>query len=279
MEKIKSKKISSSNNKNNKLSILIAQDGLCFCASNQRRINGFYTQDFPEIQRPENLLKAMESDETAQFLDDHQEKDTEVEVFYANSLFTLVPLPYFDPRKLSDYLKYNIKLLNTDEIAFDTLKEINAKLVYVPYVNINNYIFDRFGEFTYHHVVSPFISSSFRLQHVGSTTVCLEVYSHHFMMSVVNEGELLLCNAYEYYAPEDLVYYVLFAIAQLNLNRETLRLLLSGKIEENSSAYNLLYTYIKHIHFADHIKQGIELTETMVKEGAQHQYQLLLNNI
>ncbi len=49
------------------------------------------------------------------------------------------------------YLDYNIKTLANDFLAFDSLSQLEIKNVYVPYVNINNFFFQQFGEFEYKH--------------------------------------------------------------------------------------------------------------------------------
>ena len=66
-------------------------------------------------------------------------------------MVTLVPSPLFEEEYLSDYLKYNTKIFKTDFITYDVIKNDDIMIVYVPFVNINNYIFERFGSFEYKH--------------------------------------------------------------------------------------------------------------------------------
>ena len=56
---------------------------------------------------------------------------------------------YFDENSLDNYLKYTIKTLKNDFITFDDIEEIAAKNVYIPYVNINNFLFSQFSQFTF----------------------------------------------------------------------------------------------------------------------------------
>ena len=280
MEKTKTKATSSTSHKNNKLSILISQDGLCFCGSVDGKINDIFVKDFSERQTPEKILTALKSSDTALFLNKAKAAQPTVEVFYANGLFTLVPLPYFQEEKLSDYLKYNIKLLETDEIAYDYIEEIDANAVYIPYVNINNYLFDTFGEFSFHHYTVPIISSTLNISESNSDeNVLVEVFNNHFIIAVVKNGKLLLCNNFDYYSHEDLVYYMLFVIQQLELDKEALYLHLSGTIKKSSKAHYLLRNYIRNIAFLE--QEGlfsINDTATLDKALAKR-FQLFLNTI
>ena len=71
----------------------------------------------------------------------------EILIIHDNELSTLVPKPLFNQNNLADYLKFNAKILKTDYIAFDELNMNDSVNVYVPYVNINNYVYGKFGEF------------------------------------------------------------------------------------------------------------------------------------
>lgn len=265
---------------NNKLSILVSQDGLCFCSSSNRKIQAFHYRSFTRKQTPEELLKAMDSAEIANLLRIAKKEEAEVELFYANALFTLVPLPYFKDNRVSDYLKYNVRLLETDDLAYDRVDAIDANLVYIPYINFNNFIFERFGEFTFHHIAAPFIARSIQLaENSDIPEVFLEAYPSHFMLAVIEQGELVLCNDFDYQAPEDLVYYLLFTIKQLELNSETVKLHLSGEMDESTAAFELLKTYIRHIDFisSEDFKENAKITE--LTEMPEHRFQLLLNTI
>ena len=134
----------------NKLSIQFNLDGFSFCITNNttKEIVYFSEYLFEEQQiTPESLLNKIEEIFKT---DEYLQKDfSSVLVIHQNNLFTLVPDLYFSENKLSEYLNFNIKTLATDFIAFDDIQAVNAKNVYVPYVNINNFLFQNFGEFEY----------------------------------------------------------------------------------------------------------------------------------
>jgi len=81
-----------------------------------------------------------------------------INVIHINNLSTIVPNDYFDKNALKGYLNYNIKTLTNDHIIYDDLASINAKNIYIPFVNINNYLFQNFGSFDFEHHSSILIN-------------------------------------------------------------------------------------------------------------------------
>ena len=45
-----------------------------------------------------------------------------------------------------EYLKYDVKLLKNDVASYDNIEEIEAVNVYLPFINVNNYLIDIGGE-------------------------------------------------------------------------------------------------------------------------------------
>lgn len=261
-----------------KLSILIARDGLSFCSSlGGQNVKHFYHKDFSGPQSPARLLEEIQSFFTSPF--DNSPTSGQINILYAHPLFALVPRAYFDNAHLGDYLKFNTELLATDELTYDSLEQEAANLVYIPFTNINNYIFEQFGEFTYEHSVSYFVDQgkAFTQSKKGDYAF-VNAYSSHFDLCIFTDGKLLLCNSYDWFAPEDLVYYVLFAFNQLNIDMERINLKLSGHIAKDSPVFDLLYTYVRHVSFFSPGPTPTIEAEDLKKEDL-HRHQLLLNTL
>jgi hypothetical protein len=89
----------------------------------------------------------------------------------------------------------------------------------------------------------------------------LNVLSNLFDIIVMKNGELILCNTYEYRTPEDFIYYILFCLEQLKLNPDTIEFVASGNINQDDDLYTILYTYIRNISFIEHVISPAILTE------------------
>ena len=237
-------------NKHTALSIQISLNGLSFCILESttktisflkhiifsKRLNPFEVLDY--------LKKTFETEKALHIDFNH------VTLLHVNELSTLVPKALFNEESLADYLKFNAKILRSDFITFDDIAINNSVNVYVPYVNINNYIFDKFGKFDYKHFSTVLIERLLdNEKHTESTKMFAHISLTHFELIVIQNGNLLLYNSFSYKTKEDFIYFVLFTIEQLNLNPDTLQLVLLGQVIKNDALYKIAYKYIRHVNF------------------------------
>ncbi len=236
------------NNQHRELSIQISLSGLSFCIL-QRATNTitFLKQiAFDKRLNPIELLSQLEhvfNSETV--LNDTFSK---VCVIHDNELYTIVPKPLFDEALLADYLKFNSKILKSDFITHDTLLLNDSANVYVPYINVNNFIYEKFGDFTYKHISSVLIEAILSIEkNAKITKFYVNVNADHFEIIVVKNGKLILYNTYGYRTKEDFIYYILFTAEQLELNPETLNLIFVGDIDTKDDLYVIAYKYVMFV--------------------------------
>jgi hypothetical protein len=103
--------------------------------------------------------------------------------------------------------------------------------------------------------------------------VCIE---NKYMGLVILQGDkILLENRYYYQSPQDFVYFVLFAIDELQLNPDTCKVHLYGEISKDSGIFNLIYKYIRNVDFG---KKPSAITFSYVfDEVLEHRYFDLYN--
>ncbi|MGY0392327.1 DUF3822 family protein [Bizionia sp. KMM 8389] len=245
------------NNKNSiistkNLSIQISLNGLSFCILNTESNAVEYLKNRPTQKREtpykilDLLIECFESDEQL------QEPFQNIQVIHENELATLVPEALFQEANLADYLKFNSKILRSDFISFDRIEENNSVAVYVPYVNINNYIYEQFGTFSYRHFSTILIDQLLK-QEIGETDTKMYVHveKSHFEIVVIKASKLLLYNSYEYTSKEDFIYYILYTAEQLDLDPNSFPLLFMGQVSENDELHSIAYKYIRHVRFAN----------------------------
>lgn len=233
---------------NQKLSIQISLSGLSFCILNtaSQTITAFETIAFDKKVNPyEALERLIHYFEIRDYL--HTTFD-DIMVIHENDLSTLVPKALFNEDYLADYLKFNSKILKSDYLSFDALTHTDSVAVYVPYVNINNYIYDAFGAFTFKHYSTILIDAIFLAEKdKNATKVYVHVDAHHFEIIALEKGKLALYNTFEYNNADDFIYYVLFTLEQLGYEPETIHVDLIGNIALHDNLYNIAYKYIRHI--------------------------------
>jgi len=235
-----------------KLSIQISLNGLSFCCSDllTNRIYSTQTIDFKKY--PKNFTLENSIWKTFLEYDELTKNYDEVVVLHENNLNTFVPTPFFDEDYKGSYLQYNTKVFETDYFSFDIIEKQDMVNVYVPYVNINNYLIDQFGSFEYKHnnsiLISKLLDAS---KNIDSVKMYIHVAANHFEIIVIQNHQLLLFNSFEYQTADDFLYYLLFTAEQLHLNPETFKLILLGAISEGDSLYQKAYQYVRNIEFFD----------------------------
>ncbi len=237
---------------NQDLSIQISLNGLSFCILNNVSNTITYLKHFEYEKRfsPFQILEKLE-----QIFDSEEVLKMDfmnIKAIFVNDLSTLVPASLFDENNLADYLKFNSKILKSDYIAYDHLSVNDSYNVYVPYVNITNFLFEKFGDFSYTHF------STILLEHVlkkEKNTMEPKVYVHvgrsHFEIIAMDHQGLILYNSYDYHSKEDFIYYILFALEQLDLNPEKVQLYVIGKIKKDDYLYQMVFKYVRYVDFPD----------------------------
>ncbi|WP_066217982.1 DUF3822 family protein [Formosa haliotis] len=262
-------------NTHKELSIQISLSGLSFCIlnSNTQQVEVLKHITFKQFETPYQLLDHVESlFKTEQSL---QQNFNNIQLVHCNELSTLVPSPLFSEDHLADYLKFNTKILKSDFITYDTIEANDSVNVYVPYVNVNNFIYDQFGEFTFKHYSTILIERILQLEkNANQPKLYIHVSSRHFELISVNSGELQFYNTFEYNSKEDFIYYLLFTLEQLKLNPETIQLVFIGDILKNDDLYTIAYKYVRHISFG---KQNHPFTFSHQPQ-TQHAEFIILNS-
>ena len=234
-----------------KLSIQVSLDGFSFCALEKERnaIIFFKEIAFPKKLNPIEVLKEIEKQyKDSPFL---QKQPEEVQVLFHSHLYNFVPQEYFVEENASDYLKFSTKIFETDFVAHDDLDDLGIVNVYIPFTNINNYFFDKYGEFEYRHVTSIFTEEFLKAEQSDQEgeKAYLHKTSSGFDLIIIKQGKLFLASSFSCETKEDFIYYLLFTIEQLRLDPEALKLNLFGKISPDSDYYKIAYRYIRHIDF------------------------------
>ncbi|MDC6367005.1 MULTISPECIES: DUF3822 family protein [Flavobacteriaceae] len=231
-----------------KLSIQVNLNGLSFCVMDtiSNKILAFEKINFKTRSTPYLILKELKSvlNQGTNIGKDF----SEVVVIHKNALFSLVPKPLFSEEELPNYLKFNAKIMANDQIAHDEISNQDIVNVYVPFTNVNNYIFDLFGEFEFKHSGTVLISMLLNQNRTSTQPVCyVQVSEKEMELAIISEKKLLFYNQFEYKTKEDFLYYLLFTLEQLQIDQKNIQLKLFGLIEEGDEIYDLCYQYINKV--------------------------------
>jgi len=251
IKKLTSNNVDFLNLQENHLSIQLRLDGFSFCIYNKlaEEIGVFAQYAFePAPNTPFKHLELVEKLYQQESLLQH--KYNSVSVSHFNNLVTQVPSPFFDKNNLSSYLEYTVKVLENDFISYDEI--INSEIinVYIPFVNINNFLIDTYGSFIYKHTSTIFIEKLLNeFKNLDGDYCFVNVTNNHFEIVIFKNKTFQLYNCFSFNTKEDFIYYILFTTEQLNLNPEEFKLVFFGAIEKKSEIYTITYQYIRNIEF------------------------------
>lgn len=201
---------------------------------------------FSEKITPQQLLKKLiEEFDTIDLLN---ENFTKIQVIHDNEVQTLVPSALFEEANLSDYLKFNAKIFKNDFITYDAITNQEIMSVYVPYVNVNNYIFEKFGSFEYKHSSTVIIDKVLQIEkNIKEKSLYVNVEKSNIDILVISSNSLLFYNKFNYNTKEDFIYFILFTIEQLELNPEKLNCKFIGSITNDDELFKIAYEYIRNV--------------------------------
>ncbi|WP_051907749.1 DUF3822 family protein [Flavimarina sp. Hel_I_48] len=231
----------------NIVSIQVSLDGFSFYAYNKDTGNRIVLIDLTteDTGTPDYILQQLQKVFDAN--EDYLSRFNNVQVVYSNELFTVVPQALFDPEHITDYLKYNTKILSTDFIVYDELKELDLIVVYIPFANINNFFFDHFGSFSYHHSITLFIKNIHDKAVAVDKEITIQLRDRNFDLIAQEGKKLVLINAFTYQNAEDFLYHILFCYEQLNFDPDKDKLTIIGTLDVENDLYQLARKYIRTI--------------------------------
>jgi len=240
------------NLKETHLSIQLSLDGFSFCIINEfsKELIAYAAYEF--TKKNSSPSKHLEFVENIFSLEKNllQNNYKSVSVVHYNNLVSQVPKPFFDKDNLASYLQHSVKILANDFIAYDEISNTEIVNVYIPFVNINNFLIDTYGSFEFKHNSTVLIDGLLR-KHKNSegNFMYINVSYSNLEIAVFKDKKLELYNIFNFSTKEDFIYYILFVTEQLKLNPEEINLILLGDIEKESELYTIVYQYIRNVSF------------------------------
>lgn len=186
---------------------------------------------------------------------------------------SLVPNRYFDDSQKNEVLEVLFGENPTTESFVEDIKGMQAKLIYRIPQNIVAALKNTFPNATYHH------STALQLSFLDRANELLYaiVYQQHVKIFLLKNNQVQLQQSFDYNTPTDVAYYLLNVCEQHQVAPNSIPLLLSGFIDQQSNLYDELYKYFMHIRFDDDYEDTV-ITENIQQYPAHffsHYFQLI----
>ena len=172
-----------------------------------------------------------------------------IEVIIDNQSFTLIPNDLFKKEYTSRYLQLakGKQLSDAEEVHTYTHEDLGIINVYSSDRDLYNWLSNTYPlvDIVFNHKTSQLIE--FGVSTSKAQTAFLHFENHHFTMVITANGTLKFCNRFAYKTSQDLVYYVLFTMNELEIEPDEIILRLNGNISEQSEDFELLNQYLPNV--------------------------------
>ena len=188
---------------------------------------------------------------------------------------TLLPKQFFNIDKNREILGKVCSLDESDRVFDRSIKNRNFHLLYaVPEKIIE--LGNRFaGDVKILHTAECLMSLSDQVKSSDHQRgiVMAEVQSHTLDILVITRDRIRLLNRYSLIDPSDFIYHTLNTMKQLELDRESIPVYLSGMIHEEHKLYELLKKYIRNVvhtpYYLEHLTSEKILRFMILSEGSK----------
>lgn len=165
----------------------------------------------------------------------------EVRACFLSSFYSLVPTTYKDENAET--------LLNFSEAEFEENQLLtgssrwDAHFVYGTSQALMECLSKQYDHLNFFHSGQVFLSALDE----KAGEVHLNLFKGNLEVAVLEEGKLVFYNLFDSPTDEDVLFYTLFAIEQLNLETNKMKLVTYGDLKPSTSAYGTLRKYIRNL--------------------------------
>lgn len=173
-----------------------------------------------------------------------------VRVAFSGAIASLVPERLFSDYEKDTYLQELTTASKQAEVKADDLVALKAKAVYQLDQAYSKMLKTRFPTAHFFSLTTPFLLGSLQMvpDDVAATAfACFQ--ENTFQLAIFDKKNLLFYNDFSYRSANDVLYFLLLALEQHNLDAAEVPVFLSGKIVPDSDINKLLFRYIGQISF------------------------------
>ena len=232
----------------NSLSILISQDGLSY---------SIYDIDDKKVQALVSMqFDVNKDDEIRKFIEDEGLKDAQFEninVVYATRNVTIVPDAIFDENSAESIYALNRKISPDDEIRYSRLPKSQTVIVFAIEKEITSLLDELFARYNLYPQSYPLIETGLTKTKISEKPnrqrMLVQVFENFFEILVIDKGQIVNYNTYNYKSANDMLYFIVNTFEQLGLSPEECEVAFSGFIEQDSLTVIHLKKFIRTVYF------------------------------
>jgi len=165
-----------------------------------------------------------------------------VNAAFVSSFFNLVPDDYLSVNQ-DDLLNFSEAEFENNAILQDKTNFGNTFIYGISQILVDK-LNELYGEVDYFHSGNVFLTS---ISGSGETKIHLNLYEHNLEVAVTKESEIVFYNLFETLTGEDILFYTLFALEQLNLDPNKAELKTYGQLLPDTKVFQTFKKYIRFV--------------------------------
>jgi len=236
-----------------RLFILVGQESLQYCILDTEKNTFIALADYrlPVQAKSQEIYY----DQLDKLLGDEEKlvkKYSSVVIGLDSQWHTLVPLSLFDPGQVLKYLEFNFSLPENCLVGFDQVSEIDASNIFGYSSGLKDVFSRHYPEAAFVHRSSALLKAVREYSQVDLDQPALYLNSReqYIDLACFDGKDPVFFNSFPCRTKEDVLYFTLYAIEQMKLRPDAVRLIVSGMAEPGSDVYRLLEQYIRTVPMA-----------------------------
>ena len=154
--------------------------------------------------------------------------------------FEIIPAVFFDENEMADDTAYNPIMAGEANFIFEVPKLINDVLK------------GKFSQMTQHHSGAAMIEQLRKEGLAKADKLFINIQAENVEIAYFDDrGALRIYNRYEYKAYQDYIYFVLLVADEMKIDREEVKAMLMGEVNQDSQLYETTYRYFRNIAFVN----------------------------
>ncbi|MDR2011017.1 MAG: DUF3822 family protein [Bacteroidales bacterium] len=240
------------NNKliDNKLSILITQDGLSYSLYSvlENRYNTLVAKTFSQ---KDNYIEEIKKILTEEELTNKDFK--QVNIVVSGNRTTIIPNVLFSKNEYEKIYYLNFGVPENQNIYYSQMPKSANTLIYSADKALINMLDNIFLKYSLYSHAEPFVESNFTKNKISEnrdkTKVFIQVFENFTDILVFKNEKILLYNTFKYKTNNDLLYHIINVFEQLKLSPEETEVSLSGFIETDDLVVIHLRKFVRIVYF------------------------------
>lgn len=199
-----------------------------------------------------------------------------VKIAVQNTRYTLIPTPLYLEDEKAVYTGFTLDPSKEKEnILSDRIDPLEIHNVFAVPSRFHEKLVSALPQAVILHHAGILIRSFWLNYRNTHDKIFLNVRNDAFDLLIFDNHLLQYCNSFYFQAPEDLVYYLIFVMEQLELDPEKVMVSLAGEVDKDHPVYSLIERYIRFLKFTEPVDPV--KSSTLFEDIPPHRFFSLLN--